>query len=293
MLDNARTGVVEEKMARDDLDPAALELNDSLDPQAMFAAEEFEEAEEPEASAEAEDAEVEEVDPREELKKLKQRLGTDEDVSVVKSQRDRLRNQLEEYQGRVEPLVQELSARMQQMEQSRVQQEYQQWESQWQGYVASSPDARTRQAREAEFASARQTAQQRMQMYQQEQELARREQVLRQSDAQKGQQALIDFVTSTYEDMAKEVGIDPSKLKRENYSALKQSFQEQLQQSRLKQAPRNLPTRPRHGGRTGGPKDVNSWFDSAIGSRDYQKLEDAFSAAKQFDGLRLEDIISR
>jgi len=182
---------------------------------------------------------------------------------------------------------------MQQMEQSRVQQEYQQWESQWQGYVASSPDARTRQAREAEFASARQTAQQRMQMYQQEQELARREQVLRQSDAQKGQQALIDFVTSTYEDMAKEVGIDPSKLKRENYSALKQSFQEQLQQSRLKQAPRNLPTRPRHGGRTGGPKDVNNWFDNAIGSRDFQKLNDAFTAAKQFEGLRLEDIISR
>lgn len=279
-------------MARDDLDPAAGELDDSLDPQAMFAAAEFEEAEEPETSVEPEEAE-EEVDPRSELKKLKERVGTDEDVSVVKSQRDRLRNQLEEYQGRVEPLVQELSTRMQQMEQGRVQEEYQRWESQWQGYVASSPDARTRQARESEFANARQTAQQRMQMYQQQQELARREQVLRQNDNQKGQQALIDFVTSTYEDMAKQVGIDPAKLNRENFSALKSSFQEQLQQSRLRQAPRNLPTRPRHGGRTGGPKDVNSWFDNAIGSHDYQKLQDAFTAAKQFEGLRLEDIISR
>lgn len=297
-------------MARTDEGLAMSELEDSLEGQEELfrALSGYEESEPPEDSAPEEDEELleeeageapegepTELSIREQLRKLQERLGTEEDVSVVKSQRDKLRNELEQYRSQVEPYVQQLSQRLEQLEQTRVQSDYQRWEDEWRNYVASSPDPQTHQQRTQEFNRAREAAQQQMALYQRQQQLAQREQSLAQGDSERAQQSLIQFVTGVYEEAAKEMGLDTSKLNRDNYSALRASFKEQLEQTkRLRESPpRKVPTRPQRGGRTSAPKDVHNWFDGLIAKQDYQTIENAFRAMKEFDGMTLEDIISR
>ncbi len=294
-------------MPRSQKNPVVPEQEDSPEgPEELFRAlAATEESDEPETDAELEEPEEElepeeepsppEEDVREQLRRLQQRVGTEDDVSAVKSQRDRLRNELEEYRAQVEPHIQELAQRLEQLEQGQVQSQYQRWEAQWQGYIDAAPDTPTRQERMQQFAQARQTAQREMALYQRQQELAKREQNLQQTDTQKAQQSLIDFVTGFYDEVGKKLGMDVTKLNKDSYSGLRQSFDEQLEQvTRLRQqAPRKLPTRPQRGGRTSAPKDVTGWFDNLIGKKDYQTIEEAFRVMKESQGVKLEDIISR
>lgn len=251
--------------------------------------------EEPTEDAEGTEFEEQEEDLAERLARLQQRLGTEEDVSVVKSQRDRIRNQFEEYRSQIEPVMEQLAQRLQQLEQSRVQSDFQRWEQQWQQYVGAAPNAQERQWRESQFAQARQAALQQIALHQREQQLGQREQMLQQTGGDHAQQALVDFVIGMYEEIAKTVGVDSAKLNRENYSALKQSFAEQLQEKQklAQKAPPKLPTRPQRGGHTSAPRDVYDWFQSYAQKGDYGSIEQAFQAMKQFEGLRLEDILSR
>lgn len=253
------------------------------------------EPEEPPASAEEQAEEEPEPDPREQLRRLQERIGTEEDVSVVKSQRDRLRNQFEEYQAQVQPLIQQLTQRLSQLEQGQAQSAYQQWEQQWRDYVSAASDPQTRQWRAQEFAHAQQLAQQQMELQQRQQALAQREQALHQGTDQQAQQSLVNFVTAVYEEVGRQLNLDVSKLNKESYSSLKKSFDEQLQetQRQRQQVPPKPPTPPQRRGRTGAPRDVHSWFDNLFAEGNYQKIEDAFRAAKEFQGIKVEDIISR
>ena len=92
-------------------------------------AEEPTEPEEPEEPAEGAEAPTDDISRLEqELNKLRQKVGTDEDVSVVKSQRDKLRNQLEQLQAQVEEHQRMLETQQQQMTQAQLQEQLASWD---------------------------------------------------------------------------------------------------------------------------------------------------------------------
>ncbi len=281
-------------VVRDEVTPA-VEGGSPTAPEELFAALRGE-PQEPETSAErAPEATEAEPDLAAQLEKLRARLGTDDDVNVVKSQRDKLRYQLEQYQQQAQAQVQSLAQRLAQLEQTQVQGAYQQWEAQWQAYLAAAPDDAALQRRTQEYTQARQLAQQQIQAQARERELAQREQAVHQTDAERAQQAMIDFTTSVYENVAEELGLDKSKLSKESYSALRNSFTEEVK--RIKEAAdgqgQKFPTPPQRHGRVGPRRDTRGWFEGLIAQGDFDKIEDAFRIAKQSQGLKLEDIISR
>jgi hypothetical protein len=262
-------------------------------PAFIEALQEMEEPQQPQAETAAppvSDLDIEAADREtlaEELRRLRQRIGTEDDVAVVKSQRDKLRNRLAE-------LEQQLAAKQveEQMRQQIAQMEaaYQQWVGQWRNYIDSQADPAARQAAEAEFAQHDQNVRQQMEQRVREMNLQLRESALAAIQQASDEERRVQAVIEGYKEAAKAIGADPEKLDTSSFSKLIQSFTAEAKKVRGSGA---YPTPPQRGGRASRVRDVQSWFDYHIGKGDFAKIEQAFEAAKTFPGLRVEDIISR
>ena len=215
-----------------------------------------------------------EIDYQAELTRLQQRIGTDNDVNTVKSQRDQLRNQFEQVRQQAEAD----RAQMTQL-QAQVQQ--------YQAYLMQQmpPDQQ---------AAYRQ--QQAQEVYQQQlyaaQEQARQyQQQLLQAQAQSAMQQLRDAMIRPYADTAQTVGIDPSDLDTSSFDALQKSYNEKVK-PRL--VPRQVPTPPQSPNR-GAPsptRTIDQLFNAALVSENPRAaLERIFNAGNQ-GGVKIEDIIN-
>jgi hypothetical protein len=223
---------------------------------------------------------------RKQIEELQKRIGTDDDVNVVKSQRDKARNEVDQ----LRPAVEGLQQQFQSIQQQRQTNEYANWEQQWRAHVAAQPDEPSRRLASQQFEVARE----KVVLAQQAQIVAQQRASLEQRAQQDGVQSLINKTVQTYAKLAETLGIPARELNLESESKLQASFDEAVaKRQRLNQnPPANIPHVPQRG-RQAPAQDLESWFDSKRAQGKYNDIEAVFTAAKQGQGLRPEDILRR
>lgn len=202
-----------------------------------------------------------------EIQKLRQKLGTDEDVNVVKSQRDQLRNQLQQIQAQWEAERQELQALMQQAQQQL------QWYQQQ--YVQQMPP-------EQQQAWAQQAQQMQLQQY--IQALQAQNQQYQQMIAQQRQQQAVERIKATiigaYQDAATAAGVDPGELDTSSYEALQKSYNDKVRPMLGRKQPPSPPQVPNRGAPT-PQKGVDQWFAETLNNKGWNEIERIFDLAGQ------------
>lgn len=222
--------------------------------------------------------EAPEVDYRAEYEKLQQKLGTDDDVNAVKSQRDQLRHQYEQMQAQVEQERQQVQQALAQAQQQLMwyqQQQYQQMPpEQQQAYMA--------QYQQYQY-------QQQLQQYQQQAQQAQ-EQLTRwqaQQEAERVKQAII----APYLDAAKAVGLSEQDLDLTSFEALKKSYQEKVVPMLGMQRPPNPPAVPNRGAPT-APQGPMEWMRGLINQPGgLNKIEGFFDQIQQ--GIDPRDLMRK
>jgi len=214
-----------------------------------------------------------EIDYQAELTRLQQRIGTENDVNTVKSQRDQLRNQYEQIRQQAE------ADRAQAAQlQAQVQQ--------YQAYLMQQMPP------EQQAAYQQQQAQQayQQQLYQAQEQARQYQQQLLQVQAQSAMQQLREAMIRPYADAAQTVGIDPSELDTSNFEALQKSYNEKVRPrlgAKQPPAPPQVPNR----GVPNPARTVDQFFGNILSGENPQAaLERVFRQGAQ-GGVRIEDIL--
>ena len=222
--------------------------------------------------------ETPEVDYRTEYEKLQQKLGTDNDVNAVKSQRDQLRHQYEQVQAQVEAERAQVQAALEQARQQLAWYQQQQLQQmppeQQQAYMA--------QYQQMQY-------QQQLQQYQQQAQAA--QQQLQQWQAQQEAERVKQAIIAPYLDAAKAVGLSEKDLDTTSYEALKQSYQAKVVPMLGMQRPPNPPTVPNRGAPT-GPQSPMDWMRGIINQENgMHKLEGVFDQLQR--GVDPRDLMNK
>ena len=243
---------------------------------------------EPQVEDNAEPEPQEDSDPlTARLKALEQRIGTDDDVRKVKSQRDQLKNELDQ----LKPAVEQLQAQVMQTVAQRARDEDAAFETAWAQHIRSQPD----QAHVS-------LAQQQYNAMKTQRDADRRAAVIDQRERQlvsqeqeSSAQQMVQGVQALYSSLAQSAGVDPSKLDMSSAGNLQKSFQAEI--AKAQRLGQNPPPKPGHAPQRGGApapaKTVMNWFDDAVASGDFKRINAAFKAASEHQGLTVDDIVRR
>ena len=220
----------------------------------------------------------------ERLKKLESRVGTDDDVSVVKSQRDKIKNENEQIRPAIEALQQQIAA----LAAQRAQDDDQAFDYQWQQWIAGQTDKQAAQARY-------EVAQQNRLLQRRAAAVAQAEQGIRQAQEQQYFGQVIENTKRIFRDLAMKAGVPPSELDETSEDALKASFEAAYQKKqRQEQTPARVPGhKPQRGGAPAPAKDVRSWFSQKAATNKWGDIEQAFQAAENIRGLDINEILRR
>lgn len=219
-----------------------------------------------------------EIDYRLEYEKLQQKLGSDADVNVVKSQRDQLRHQFEQMQAQIDA------------ERQQVQQAMAQAQAQLQYYQQQQLQQMPPEQQQAYFAQAQQMQyQQQMQAYQQRAEEA--QQALLRYQAQEQAESVKQAIIRPYVDAAKSVGLSERDLDLTSFETLTKSYNEKVLPMLGMQRPPSPPAVPNRGTPL-GPQSPMDWMRGIINQENgMHQLEGVFDQLER--GVDPRDLIHR
>ncbi len=224
-------------------------------------------------------------DPLARLKALEQRIGTEDDVRTVKSQRDQLKAQLEQ----LAPAVEQMRARLSQLESQRTQDEDRQFESAWAQYIQAQPAGERQELARQQYIAmkAKRDADRRAA------EIAAAQQAIATAAQEAQAEQTVQRVQSFFAAMAQEAGIDPAKLDMSSAGALYDSFKKEM--TRLKElaqtTPPKPPRKPQHSGSVSQGTTFSSWFDDLAARGDWARINRVFRQAEAKQGLSLEELM--
>ena len=217
-----------------------------------------------------------EIDYRAEYERLQQKMGTDNDVNVVKSQRDQVKNQLQQMQAALENTRRQAEAEQAQMRQALEQ--YQAW------YVQQMPPEQQAQWQQAQQYQAQQG--------QWQQVVAERDALrnqLAQTQAAQMTERLKQMTIQPYVEAAQAVGLDPSELDVTNVESLQRSFNEKVKPLLGLRQPPSPPGVPNRG-QPAPPQDIDTFFAGLMnGPNPQAAIERAFERARG-GGVKPTDI---
>lgn len=232
-------------------------------------------------------------DLRKRVRELEAKRGTENDVSVLKSQRDKLRNELEQYKSQTQEQFNQVQQQLQGLTQQRTTDIAKDFETQWSTYIRQQPAGPAQQQAQAEYREKRAQFYADLKVAQQ---MAILEQEKRQVGEAKQQLQTIAEIESYVrkgDELARSIGVDPARLDRSNQAAYDDSLKreaERIREVRESNVP-GIPPKPARGGKVARARDMQGWFNSRIANNDWQAIDDMYKAAPYYPTT--EDILSR
>lgn len=207
-----------------------------------------------------------------EYEALQKKLGTEEDVNTVKSQRDQIKHQLAQMQAQLQQWEQERAQYQQAMTQAQQQLQY----YVQQQYAQMSPEQQAMYAQQAQQAQYQQyLAQLAAKNQEYEQKLAQYE---RQQQIEPIKQAII----RTYSEAARAAGVDANELDFSSLGALEQSYTEKVKPLLgARQNPPPQPPQTPNRGMPTPPPTVDAWFQNTIKDKGLSEVERIFDLVGQ------------
>lgn len=214
----------------------------------------------------------EEKDWAAEYEALQKKLGTEEDVNAVKSQRDQARHQLEEYQAQLQQWEQERAQYQQALSQAQQQLQY----YMQQQYAQMSPEQQAMYAQQAQQAQYQQYL---AQLQQQNQEYRQK---LAEIERQRQVEPIKQAIMRTYSEAARAAGVDPNELDFSSMGALEQSYTEKVKPLLgARQSPPPAPPQTPNRGVPTPPPSIDAWFQNTIKDKGLNEVERIFDLVQQ------------